>query len=38
MPEMKNAATPSCAIANAVAFQTEMKGRSAVEDNTTRIG
>jgi hypothetical protein len=38
MPEMKNAATPSCAIASAAAFRTDMNGKSAVDDSTTRIG
>ena len=38
IPETKNAATPSCAIASAAAFRTDMNGRSAVDDRTTRIG
>jgi hypothetical protein len=37
-PDRKNAATPSCAIASAAALRTDMNGRSAVEDSTTRIG
>ena len=38
MPGAKNAATPSCAIASAAAFRTDMNGSSAVDDRTTRIG
>src|SRR6185503_10226413 len=38
MPAMKNAATPSCAMASAAALRTDMNGRSAVDDRTTRIG
>ena len=36
-PAMKNAATPSCAIARAAALPTEMNGSSAAEDSTTRM-
>jgi hypothetical protein len=35
---MKNAATPSCAIASAAAFPTDMNGSRAVDERTTRIG
>jgi hypothetical protein len=38
MPAAKNAAMPSCAMASADAFEDEVKGRSALEDRTTRIG
>ena len=38
IPAMKNAATPSCAIANAADFRTDMNGWRAVDDRTTRIG
>ena len=37
-PEMKNAATPSWAIARAAALRTDMNGASVVDDRTTRIG
>ena len=37
MPATKNAATPSCAMASAAAFRTDMKERSAVDERTTRI-
>ena len=35
-PATKNAPTPSCAIASAAAFRTDMNDSSAVEDRTTR--
>jgi hypothetical protein len=38
MPETKNAATPSCAIASAAALRTDMNGCRAVDDKTTRMG
>ena len=37
-PAIKNAAAPSCAIGKAAARHTDMNGRSAADDKTTRIG
>ena len=37
MPATKNAATPSCAMASAAAFRTDMKESSAVDERMTRI-